>query len=477
MIVHRREDLGQPRKRRLKPTSDCPYCSEISDMKVEELVEHVKTEHGKEAPYGCKDCNKTFPSPDSLMSHKNRLHIPATCDVCGLSVANNHKLKMHLLIHGEKKYKCDRCDYASNFKQVLVKHMAKLHDTECEKMCDVCGQSFTSEKRFQLHEMSHLDKQFKCPADGCMYATTSDELLKKHKRHIYLGAGNNLGPKSMIKKQQKPYNCPYCEFSGAESGTYLKGLLNHIEKEHDIRGPYPCRDCGKTCVTPGTLILHLRTHTQTMCEFCGISTSISDIRRHMSVKHPAEVAAKKNANGEEGEADKSQQQQKKIGGYCPYCEFRATSKKNHVKELIAHIKDIHHEEAPFPCRSCDRKCSTPVYLIQHQVLHTQSMCELCGITTTVRDMKKHLSLKHAIADGNYNQCTCAMEGCAFTGSHSELSDHMKTVHKKGEHFTCLDCQASLETKEAYLKHCLDEHAKTDPLKCELCGKDFKYPQD
>ena len=475
LLVHDRKqkEEAKPQKKMMKKNgpaerSDCPYCPEVTDTPLDELEVHVKDQHNKQAPFECGDCDKKFPSPDILMSHKAKFHIPATCDICGLSLPNNHRLKTHLQTHREESFVCQQCGFACKSYRNLTIHVALKHADACEKTCDVCGQKFTSRKQFQIHEVSHLERQFKCQADGCIFAAASANELKKHKRHIYKGPDGKIGSKSEMDRQKARNECPYCVFGGPGSGVDNKELLEHLEKVHNVTGPYPCRECGKVCLRPGSLVLHNRTHAETVCELCGTSVKVYAMRRHLVQKHP-------NAAGKDGKPV-GDSAKKKLSSPCPYCEFE-TGPGARVQVLLDHIKAVHHEVAPFPCRSCDKKCSRPAFLVRHQIMHTKSMCEHCGAAFTIQDMKKHLALKHGITSGDFNHCSCVVEGCSFAGERQQLAEHMKTAHKKTDLYFCVDCKTSVDSRAAFLKHCLEVHGIEEPLKCQICSKDFSFPQD
>ena len=73
------------------------------------------------------------------------------CPFCPFSTnAKNTSLKIHIQnIHYEIKHKCDRCDMQFNTKQILAKHIARLHEGKVS-FCDQC--CYSAAERAKLRE-------------------------------------------------------------------------------------------------------------------------------------------------------------------------------------------------------------------------------------------------------------------------------------------------------------------------------------
>lgn len=114
----------------------CPTCDKVFPA-YRYLVRHLerhekKTEVKKEALelscYKCNICQKCFTKKESMIKH-TRIHTRdlLKCTLCDFTCSKKVALKMHVVSHeGNRKYKCDRCDFS--FKQIghLKRHMSRF---------------------------------------------------------------------------------------------------------------------------------------------------------------------------------------------------------------------------------------------------------------------------------------------------------------------------------------------------------------
>ncbi|XP_059094391.1 zinc finger protein 91-like [Tigriopus californicus] len=125
------------------------------------LDKHIKSIHEKSLHFPCDKCDRAFTSSAMLKRHKNRFHAESDefiCKVCSYRAGDHIELsdhskvhedpthkcqyctklfrrKHHLTIHerihkGEKPFKCDICDYASNNSGNLIKHKKFVHQQQ-----------------------------------------------------------------------------------------------------------------------------------------------------------------------------------------------------------------------------------------------------------------------------------------------------------------------------------------------------------
>ena len=79
--------------------------------------------------------------------------------MCERGFFSSSSLKEHELAHrGEKPHKCPHCEYASNIRGNVRKHINNIHTKEAKYMCKDCGKSFTNSCSRLLCERSHEKK-------------------------------------------------------------------------------------------------------------------------------------------------------------------------------------------------------------------------------------------------------------------------------------------------------------------------------
>ncbi len=95
----------------------------------------------------------------------------------------------------KSKYKCEKCNYNTNYKSSYDKHLRSvLHKTgerkersdKKNKKCDVCGYICSTDKNLKNHKLVyHSTKEerkekFKFYCDKCDYGNDCEILYKKH---------------------------------------------------------------------------------------------------------------------------------------------------------------------------------------------------------------------------------------------------------------------------------------------------------
>ena len=134
------------------------------------LAKHKYQVHNKMLKI-CDVCGKTCTSQKALYDHK-RDHRKMECDVCfkAIPVHNfkRHRSNCHKIPDTEPPeiYQCHLCNFSSELKSCLTKHIKKEHEKPPKLQCTKCDYSTTKKSNLNRHfNYVHLTVKEKC--DSC----------------------------------------------------------------------------------------------------------------------------------------------------------------------------------------------------------------------------------------------------------------------------------------------------------------------
>jgi hypothetical protein len=172
--------------------------------------EHIASDHKiclMRAEAKCLYCNKICIDKQVLHSHINRVHsaVKILCKVFNChqyfqtqTEANKHFEQKHTKIEENKKYRCLKCNYRSDYKQSVKHHISRMHGKK-NFQCPKCSKCFSCSVTLKVHirqvhsppkvcphcNISFLDirlhlKQEKCKR--CQEVLMCDVVAQLHKK-------------------------------------------------------------------------------------------------------------------------------------------------------------------------------------------------------------------------------------------------------------------------------------------------------
>ena len=131
--------------------------------------------------FKCDECQKAYPHPFSLHSHKRSKHvgIKYPCTQCNYKATQKGHLYIHIQsMHEGIKYPCTQCDYRASDQSSLNKHIQRKHDG-IKYPCNLCDYKATEKCSLTKH-IRNKHEGIKFPCNKCDYKATYKSNLKKH---------------------------------------------------------------------------------------------------------------------------------------------------------------------------------------------------------------------------------------------------------------------------------------------------------
>jgi len=180
------------------------------------------------------------------------------CHICDYATNSKANLPRHLFVHGiGERFKCDECDKNFSHKSTLKSHH-ETHNSSSSNKCNQCGRIYKTGQYLKQHILGmHSAKDVEC--DQCEKMFSTGRRLNIHKKAIHV---------------LKSFKCDQCKY---RSKT-MANLMHHIKTIHD--GSKYGRDNYGKCDDYRGLNRHLKTHKESVhenkknwfCKACPYST-------------------------------------------------------------------------------------------------------------------------------------------------------------------------------------------------------------
>lgn len=224
--------------------------------RLKNLKEHIiNAHHGDQSNMliEASKSTKLLPSVQALM--KDALTVPEkrtdfTCETCGNTFLDIHRLKRHYVTHMEvKPYSCPHCGMTFTASSTQKAHINTVHLGLREFKCTECDAEYTTKANLKIHIMSRHrnDKPHVCTVCGHKFACKKN--LQKHEY--------THNPELRPKKSEQRFQCEEC----GKDYTTRPVLQKHVEVVHMGLKKHDCSFCGKAFGRLSSLNVHLLIHT------------------------------------------------------------------------------------------------------------------------------------------------------------------------------------------------------------------------
>jgi len=142
----------------------------------------MNKEDRAKCPY--KDCHKTFGGTPNLKYHLKKKHSPnhlrrrpiCTYQGCGKAFSSTPGLRKHEKLHNPDRFRCLQCDYKTNHKDELQKHLNRMYHHSF--YCQQCDYKTNYKRNFQRHQKSRKHESGGSVNDSAMPACEKQQRIQ-----------------------------------------------------------------------------------------------------------------------------------------------------------------------------------------------------------------------------------------------------------------------------------------------------------
>ncbi|XP_070711241.1 uncharacterized protein [Pempheris klunzingeri] len=195
-----------------KKTLGCNVCGKTF-LSISGLKGHV-ARHEDRTPHQCQVCHKIFAQLSVFVDHK-QVHAADTlhkCDLCRKSFVSKLELACHRSTHTDRKlYASDTGGKPVRSRALFSRHTARHSARLTPLRCGVCGQTFNSNYRLEIHLRNHAGKR--------THACT--KCSKQFLRRAHLWAHRR------VHGRERLHHCPVCNVAFSQIRSVQRHMTTH----------------------------------------------------------------------------------------------------------------------------------------------------------------------------------------------------------------------------------------------------------
>ena len=443
---------------------------------VETLSRSVSPSEDDPTKIRCTDCTFTASSEAAMDKHILRVHIK-TRNLTDFELDENFRF-VNDLLESEESLEvsnlsnetgeiviqcCHHCDYKSDSKRNLSRHMRNVHKSEANLSCTSCSKTFLT-KRALVQHIARSCKAAKLEQNFHRYPSNGEERVEKD-------------------DEAGVFKCLECPFSSPEHGE----VLSHIEKLH-IK--LVCNFCSSefaadddvsehTCDRMDDIVTNDDSGSNVYsCDECAYQSPFrNNVDKHMRSVH------RKERNFLCSECGSQFSEQKSLHHHLE--KMRTTTDDGTMVFRCAKFtklpsraaEHLHKDDATnlFLCNICDYTSSSQTDAKRHiQRIHLgerRYVCNTCNKAFTSQpEVGRHLARDHndtsLLGDSddpnNLKPETYKCQQCTYESpSRINVERHFSVVHLKERNYQCTECGQRYSDKKTLLQH-VEKNTTTMP---------------
>ena len=412
-----------------------------------------------------KPPKKRKKKPDSKSRRTNSSSDKSVfCKICEKYMSNASNYRLHMKIHEDREFPCDRCDKVFKRDLNLKMHIRTAHKDDEMILCKFCNErqcmSSSGLKRHQKNCESNLLQEMQCHV--CNATLPDSHNLARHMETEH--------QQSKVEEEEDVARLTHCKFCNLEFSPphdhdiegHLKTCLKHVIKT------LQCILCPVQAPTKDMLLEHLMSaHSVNPPPYSCLKPDCD----HLAMNRKARSRHMREKHDIRPEQERIKGEAEFCCKFCPVANFFESEEKCRKHEETWH--KVHCQEP-----DCDYTCESDYALQEHgakahgmkapKIQAPQKdktvFCELCGKRfANSSNLKEHMEL-HEDKEIRCDKCDKVFKRTL------NLKMHMRAVHSD-ETFICQFCMKMLKNRRILRLHIAQYHEEKK-YHCELCPKGF-----
>lgn len=277
-----------PSQNILNTPLQCSVCDYNTKVKLN-FVRHLNL-HSSQNPVPRHDPVNPVPCLESKEKHFDKMfNLASSSHSEGTVIVNKdaQSVKYPMFVSYLKRFTCSKCTYINTNEEMMKSHLDIIHMDAKNYICPHCKLEVKSDKRcndkFIKHLRFHGNKLFRCRK--CDYFHYDETQVNKHISVEHLctpaslieivrdmnenSAMDNSSPSAIFEYKWK---CNFCTYRSINRTDILK----HIKDIHDYKNQFICTKCSFNSIREATAVAHLLKHCDTTAKIEKTFSELDD---------------------------------------------------------------------------------------------------------------------------------------------------------------------------------------------------------